>query len=36
MLYCNRIFISEGIDPTKSNNNTACMICHYWHFDHGF
>ena len=33
--YC-RIDISEGIDPTKINKCKACMICHYWFFNHGF
>ena len=32
----NRIDISEGIDPTKSNRSKECMICHYWFFNHGF
>ena len=30
------IKISDGIDPTKSNNSQECMICHYWFFYHGF
>ena len=36
MLYYNRIDISKGIDPTKSNRSKECMICHYWLFNHGF
>ena len=36
MLYYNRIDISEGINPTKSNKSRECMICHYWFFNHGF
>ena len=36
MLYYERIDISEGTDPTKSNNSKECMICHYWFFNHGF
>ena len=36
MLYYNRIDISEGIDPTKSNRSNECMNCHYWFFNHGF
>ena len=36
MLYYNRVDISEGINPTKSNRSKECMICHYWLFDHGF
>ena len=29
MLYYDRIDISEGIDPTKSNKSRECMIRHY-------
>ena len=36
MLYYDRIDISEGIDPTKSNRSKECAICHYWFFNHGF
>ena len=36
MLYYGRFDISEGIDPTKSNNSKECMICHYCFFNHGF
>ena len=36
MLYYNRIYISEGIDSTKSNRSKECMICHYWFLNHGF
>ena len=36
MLYYDRIDISEGIDPTKSNKSRECMICHYWFFNHRF
>ena len=28
MLYYDRIDISEGIEPTKSNKRRECMICH--------
>ena len=38
MLY-DRIDISEGINPTKSNKNRICMICHFCHlsfFNRGF
>ena len=35
MLYYDRIDISEGIDPTKSNKSRECMICHYWFSNHG-
>ena len=38
MLY-DRIDISEGINPTKSNKNRVCMICHFCHlsfFNRGF
>ena len=34
MLYFDRIHISEGIDPTKSNRGKDCIICHYWFFNH--
>ena len=36
MLYCDKIDISEGIDPTKSSISKEFMICHYWFFNHGF
>ena len=36
MMYYDRVDISEEIDPTKSNRNKECMICHYWFFNHGF
>ena len=36
MLHYNRIDIAEGNDPTESNKNKECMICHYWFFNHGF
>ena len=36
MLYYDRINISEGIDPTKTNKSVECMICHYFFFIHGF
>ena len=36
MLYYDRIDISKGIDPTKSNKSRECMIFHYWFFNHGF
>ena len=36
MLYYDRIDISEGIDPTKSNKSREYMICHYSFFNHGF
>ena len=35
MLHYNKIYISEGIDPTKSNRSNECMVCHYWFFYHG-
>ena len=28
ILYYDRIDISEGIDPTKSNKSRECMVCH--------
>ena len=36
MLHYDRIDISKGIYPTKSNNRKECMICHYCFFNHGF
>ena len=36
MLYYDRIDISEGIDPTKSDKSRECMICHYCFFNHRF
>ena len=36
MLYYDRIIISKGIDPTKSNKSKECIICHYFFFNHGF
>ena len=36
MLYQDRIDISEGKDPTKSNRSKECMICHYWFLNQGF
>ena len=36
MLYYDRIDISEGIDPTKSNKSREWMICRYWFFNHGY
>ena len=29
ILYYDRIDISEGTDPSKSNRSKECMICHY-------
>ena len=36
MLYYERIYISEGIKPAKSNYSKEYMICHYLFFNHGF
>ena len=36
MLYYDRIDITKGIDPAKSNNSKECMVCHYWFFNHRF
>ena len=36
MLYYDRIDISEGIYPTKSNYSKECMICHDRFFNHEF
>ena len=35
MLYYDRIDISEGNDPAKSNKSKECMICYFWCFNHG-
>ena len=35
MVYYDRIDISKGIDPTKSNRNEECLIFHYSFFNHG-
>ena len=32
MLKYERIDVSEGIDPDKSDKSKECMICHYWYF----
>ena len=32
MLEYERINISEGIDPNKSDKSKECDICHYWYF----
>ena len=31
MLQYERIDISEGIYPNKSDKSNECMICHYWY-----
>ena len=36
MLYYDRIYVSQGIDPAKSNNSKECIVYHYWFFNHGF
>ena len=35
MLYYDRIYLSEGIDDDKSNNNKQCLVCHDLFFNHG-
>ena len=32
MLEYERINVSKGIDPGRSNKSKECGICHYWHF----
>ena len=32
MLQYERIDVSQGIDPSKSDKSKECMICHYWYF----
>ena len=36
MLNYESVDVSEEIDPTKSNKNKECLICHYWLFNNGF
>ena len=36
MLYYERINISEGVHPNKSNRSRECMNCHHWVFDNRF
>ena len=33
---CDRIDVSKGTDPAKSNKIKEYMICHYWSFNLGF
>ena len=35
MLYYYRNDLGEIIDPGKTNDSEECMICQYWHFNHG-
>ena len=35
MLYYDRIDISKGFDPPKSNRNKEFMIFQYWFFNQG-
>ena len=32
MLEDERIDVSEGINPNRSNKSKECDICHYWYF----
>ena len=32
MLEYERIDVSEGIDPSRSNKSKECDICYYWYF----
>ena len=36
MLYYDRIDLSGGIDPAKSNNSKECIVSYYWFFNHEF
>ena len=36
MLYYDRIDISKGIYPAKSNSSKECIMCHYWFLNKGF
>ena len=33
MIQEERIDVSEGTDPDRSNKSKTCMICHYWYFE---
>ena len=33
-MHYNRIHLSKWIDVAKSNDSKACIICHYWLFNH--
>ena len=35
MLYYDRVDISKGIDPSKSDKSKEYMICHNFLFNHG-
>ena len=30
MLYCDKINLIKGTEPTKGSGNKECMVCHYW------
>ena len=32
MIYCDRIFVSEGIDVNQTTELKKCNICNYWYF----
>ena len=32
MLQYERIYVSEGINVSKTNASKECMLCHYWYF----
>ena len=32
MLNYDRIDVSEGVDVTKTDSLSECIICHYWYF----
>ena len=32
MLYCDRIYVSEGIDINKTSASKEYDVCHYWYF----
>ena len=36
MRHYDRIDMSKGIDPTKSNRSKECMNCYYCFITHGF
>ena len=35
MIYYSKNGLNEEIDLTKSKNSKECIVCHYWHLNHG-
>ena len=36
VLYYDRVDLSKGIDPAKSNISEGCIVYPYWFLNHGF